>query len=82
MVHYNQYKKTVSSLKTSIYQVELEEDPLYITYGILDQICKVLDEEDISAKEIILCLATLKKMLLRTLSKSLIICEKDPENYL
>ena len=69
MVHYNQYKKTVSSLKTSIYQVELEEDPLYITYGILDQICKVLDEEDISAKEIILCLATLYKNVIANIVK-------------
>ena len=69
MVHYNQYKNTVSSLKTSIYQVELEEDPLYITYGILDQICKVLDEEDISAKEIILCLATLYKNVIANIVK-------------
>ena len=83
MVHYNQYKKIVSSLKARIYQVELEEDPMFITYGILDQICKVLDEEDISAKEMILCLATLSKNVIANIvKKPHNLWEKNPENYL
>ena len=43
------------------HQVELKEDPINITSGLLDQIFKVLDEADISAKQIIPCLATLSK---------------------
>ena len=76
MVHYNQNNKIVSPLRTSSHQVELEKDRINITFGILDQIFKVLDEEDISPKQIIPCLATLPKkvkMLLWTLSKDLII---------
>ena len=61
MVHYNHSKKTVSSLKTRNHQIELEEDPINVIYGILDQIFRALDEEKISAKQLILCLATLSK---------------------
>ena len=43
------------------HQAELEKDPINITYGILDHMLKVLDEEDILAKQIIPCLATLSK---------------------
>ena len=60
MAHYNQ-NKIVSSLRTRNRQVELEKDRINITYGVLDQIFRVLDEEDISAKQIIPCLATLSK---------------------
>ena len=49
MAHYNHNKKIVSALRTRIHQVELE-DHINITHGILDQVFKVLDEEDISAK--------------------------------
>ena len=61
MTHHNQNNKIDSALRTRNHQVELEKDPINITYGILDQIFKVLDEEDISAKQIILCLATMSK---------------------
>ena len=63
MAHYNQNKKILSALRTRNHQhqFELEEDPINITYGILDQSFKVLDEEDISAKQIISCLAILPK---------------------
>ena len=61
MVHYNQNTKIVSVLRTRNHQVELKEDPINITYGLLDQIFKVLDEEDISAKQIIPCLPTQSK---------------------
>ena len=61
MEHYNQNTKIVSASRTRNHQVELKEDPINITYGLLDQIFKVLDEEDILAKQIILCLATLSK---------------------
>ena len=61
MAHYNHNKKTVSSLKTRNHQIELEEDPINVTYGILDQIFSALDEENLSAKQLIPCLATLYK---------------------
>ena len=61
MALYNQNTKIVSALRASNHQVELKEDPINITYGLLDQILKVLDEEDIPAKQIIPCLATLSK---------------------
>ena len=61
MAHYNQNNKIVSALRTRDHQIELEKDPINITYGILDLIFKVLDEEDISGKQIISCLATLSK---------------------
>ena len=61
MVHYNQNNKIVSALRTRNDQVELEKDPINITYGILDQTFKVLDQQDTSARQIILCLATLSK---------------------
>ena len=63
MVHYNQNNKIVSALRTRNDQVELEKEPINITYGILDQTFKVLDEQDISARQIILCLATLSKKI-------------------
>ena len=44
MVHYNQDKKIDSTLRTGNHQVELEKDSIFITYGILDQTFKVLDE--------------------------------------
>ena len=59
MAHYNQNNKTDSALRTRNHQVGLEKDLIGITYGILDQIFKLLDEEDISAKQIISCLTTL-----------------------
>ena len=58
MVDYNQNKKIVSTLRTGNHHVELEEDPINITYGILDE---VLDEEEMSTKQIIPSLATLSK---------------------
>ena len=61
MPHYNQNTKIVSALRTRNHQVELKEDPINITYGLLDQIFKVLDEENISTNQIIPCLATLSK---------------------
>ena len=63
MVHYNQNNKIVSALRTRNDQVELEKEPINITYGILDQTFKVLDEQDISARQIILCLTTLSKKI-------------------
>ena len=51
MAHYNHNKKTVSSLKPRNHQIELEEDPINVIYGILDQIFRALDEEKISAKK-------------------------------
>ena len=59
MAHYNQNDKIDFALWTKNDQVELEKDPINITYGILDHIFKVLDEEDISSKQIIPTLATL-----------------------
>ena len=61
MAHYKRNKKTVSYLKTRNHQIELEEDPLNVIYGILDQILWALDEEKVSAKQLIPCLATLSK---------------------
>ena len=61
MAHYNQNNKIVSALRTRNHQDELEKDPIKITYGILDQMFKVLNKEDISAKQIISYLATLSK---------------------
>ena len=43
----------ISALMTRNHQVELEEDSISTTYGILDQTFKVLDQEDISVKQII-----------------------------
>ena len=71
MARFNQNNKIDSVLRTRNHQVESEKDPINITY-FFDQIFKVLDEENISAKQIITCFATLSKkvkMLLRTLSK-------------
>ena len=61
MVHYNQNTKIVSALRTRNHQVELKEDPINNTYGLLDQIFNVFDEENISTNQIMLCLATLSK---------------------
>ena len=49
------------TLRASNHQVELAEDSINITYGFLDQTFKILDEVDISIKQIIACLATLSK---------------------
>ena len=72
MVHYNKKKQDSFCLKERNHQFEFEQDSINFAYGILDQIFKVLDEEDISVKQIIPCLATLKKvkMLLPTFSKN------------
>ena len=48
MGDYNQKKKIVSVLRTRNHQAE---NSINITYGILDQIFKVLDEEDISVSQ-------------------------------
>ena len=61
MAHYNQNTRIVSALRTRNHQVELKEHSINITYGLVDQIFKVLDEEDILAKQIIPCLAALSK---------------------
>ena len=61
MVHHNKKNKIVSAWRTRNHQFELEQDSISFAYGILDQIFKVLDEEDISVKQIIPCLASLSK---------------------
>ena len=85
IVHYNWNNKTDSALRTRNHQVELEKDPINITYGILDQIFKVLDEEDISAKQIILCLATMSKksgdVIANIVKKPHDPVEKKAKNY-
>ena len=61
MAHYNENKNIkilVSVLRTQ--QVELE-DSINIMYGILDQIFKVWDNEDVRVKQIIPYLDTLSK---------------------
>ena len=83
MARFNQNNKIDSVLRTRNHQVESEKDPINITY-IFDQIFKVLDEENISAKQIITCFATLSKkvkMLLQTLSKKHNFVKKA-KNYL
>ena len=85
MDHYNQNTKIVSALETRNHQVELKEDPINITYGLLNQIFKVLDGEDISAKQIILCLATLPKKsenVIANIVKEPYNFEKKTKNYL
>ena len=84
MARFNQNNKIDSVLRTRNHQVESEKDPINITYDIFDQIFKVLDEEDTSAKQIITCFATLSKkvkMLLQTLSKKHNFVKKA-KNYL
>ena len=85
MVHYNRNNKIDSTLRTRNHQVELEKDPINITYGILDQIFKVLDEEDISAKQIIPCFATMPKksgnVIANIVKKPHNSVGKKPENY-
>ena len=49
------------SLISKNHQAELEKDPINIRYGLLEHMFKVLDEEDILAKQIIPCLANLSK---------------------
>ena len=63
----------------------LGKDPINITYGVLGQIFKVLNEKFISAKQIIPCLATLykkRKILLQTFSKNHIILWKKLKSTL
>ena len=79
IAHYDQNNKILSALRTRNHQVELQKDHINITYGILDQIFKALDEADILAKQIIPCLATLSKkvkILLWTLSENLTTLSK------
>ena len=59
------------------HQVELEGDPISITYAILDQIFQMLEEEDISAKQIISYLATLSKKSENVISNIV----KKPHNF-
>ena len=54
MADYSKNKNIFYILKTRNDQVN---DSIDITYGMLDQIFKVSDEEDISVKQIIPCLA-------------------------
>ena len=77
MAHYNQNTKIVSALRKRNHQVELKEDPINITYGLLDQIFKVLDEENISANQIIPCLAALSKKSENIIAKIV----KKPHNF-
>ena len=77
MVHYNQNIKIVPALRTRNGRVELEEDPIKITYGILGQTFKVLDEEDISAKQIIPCLTILSKKRENVIANII----KKPHNF-
>ena len=58
--HYNQNNNIDSALMTRNHQVELEKDAINITW-YFGNIFKILDEEDISAKQIYPCLATLSK---------------------
>ena len=44
MAHYNQNNKIDSTLITRSHQVDLEKNFIFITYGILEQIFKVLGE--------------------------------------
>ena len=84
MVNYNQSKNTDSALKTRNHQAELEEDPINITYGILDQIFKVLGDKDISAMQLIQCLATTSKksenIIMKIVKKHNFV--KKTKNYL
>ena len=85
MAHYNQNTEIVSALRTRNHQVELEEDPINIPYGTLDQIFNVLDEEDISVKKIIPCLAIPSKKKLKCYCKHLKKTHKSvkkTKNYL
>ena len=54
--------------------------------GNLDQIFKVLDEEDISAKQLIQCLATLSKKresyMANIVKNRMLLWKKKNENYL
>ena len=74
MTHCNENKNITSALRTRIHQIELEEDPINITYGILNQTFKVIDEKDVSAKQLILWLATLSKKKWKTYYKH---CQKS-----
>ena len=64
MVHFNQNKTIntliVSALRSQLVQVELLEDTVNITYGILG-IFQILDTENIPVMQIIPCLAVLSK---------------------
>ena len=74
----NQNRNTVSALRTRNHQVELEEVPINIRYGILVQIFKVLDEEDNQRKEPVLCLATLSKKSENVIASIV----KKPHNFM
>ena len=64
MIHFNQNKTIntliVSALRSQLVQVELLEDTVNITYGILG-IFQILDTENIPVMQIIPCLAVLSK---------------------
>ena len=81
MADYNQNKNIASALRTRNHQVELEEDPINIIYGILDQIFKVLDEEDISAKQIIPWLTSRENFIAHIIKKPYNVVKKT-KNYL
>ena len=55
------YNKIVSAFKDQESPDPVRKSPINITYGTLDQIFKVLNEEDFSVKQVILCLPTLSK---------------------
>ena len=65
------------------HQDELEKDPINITYGILGQIFKLLDEEDTSA---IPCLTTLSKKRIKCYCEHFFkkpqFYEKNPKKHL
>ena len=69
MVDYNQNNRIDSAFKDQDHQVPLKENPINITYGTLDQIFKVLHEEDISVKQIIPTLATLGEDVIANIVK-------------
>ena len=69
MVDYNQNNKIDSAFKDQDHQVPSKENPINITYGTLDQIFKVLHEEDISVKQIIPTLATLGEDVIASIVK-------------
>ena len=60
MANFNQNKHTViiSVLRSHQVQVELQ-NPINITYGILDNIFQILETENVQVKQIIPCFAIL-----------------------
>ena len=69
MVDYNQNNKIDSAFKDQDHQFPLKENPINMTHGTLDQIFKVLHEEDISVKQIIPTLATLGEDVIANIVK-------------